>query len=362
MAAIAALSMTACGQSGNDTANSTTAGSDSAKSDLKGTLTIGGASSTGAAREAWEAKFQEANSGVTINYASTGSGAGRKNFIDGALDFAGSDAFLKDEELAGEFKSCKAGTKAIDVPIYISPIALAFKLDGVKELKMDAPTVAKIFKKQITKWNDDAIKALNPDAKLPDLAITAVVRSDESGTTENFTDWMNQNAPEVWTDKKSGKSIGETVKGLEAAEKTQGVFSAVNSGNGTIGYMDLSAVTGDTLGMVNIKVGEKFQKPTADAASKVLNVSKQVEGRGANDVAINLDRKTGADGAYPLVLVSYAVACQEYADAAKGELVKSYLSYIVSDEGQNDAHEVAGTAPLSGDVATKAKDAINSIK
>ena len=114
-------------------------------------------------------------------------------------DFAGSDARLKDDELASTFAGCAAGTKAIDLPVYISPIAIVYNVDGVDDLNLDAATIAGIFSGTITTWNDPAIAALNPDATLPSAPITVVHRSDDSGTTKNFTDYLAQNAPTVWT-------------------------------------------------------------------------------------------------------------------------------------------------------------------
>ena len=118
--------------------------------------------------DAWKTNFASANQGATVQYSPDGSGAGRKAILDGSAQFAGSDAYLKDEELASSKTQC-GPDGAIDIPVYISPIAVAFNLPGVTELNLDAATVAKIFRGEIAKWNDPAIAALNPDAKLPDL-------------------------------------------------------------------------------------------------------------------------------------------------------------------------------------------------
>ena len=117
-----------------------------------------------------------------MQYSPDGSGAGRKAIIDGSAQFAGSDAYLKDEELASSKEKC-GPEGAINIPVYISPIAIAFNIPDVKELKLDAATVAKIFRGEIANWNDPAIAAMNPDVKLPDLKVTPVNRSDDSGTT-----------------------------------------------------------------------------------------------------------------------------------------------------------------------------------
>nr|WP_218869240.1 phosphate ABC transporter substrate-binding protein PstS [Leifsonia psychrotolerans] len=326
-------------------------------STLTGTINAAGASSQSAAQEAWIAKFQTANSGVTINYDPSGSGAGRTTFAAGGSDFAGSDSYLKDEELAAAFGSCAPGTKAVDLPVYISPIAVIFNVDGVKNLNLDAATLASIFTGDITTWNDAAIVALNPDEKLPATPITAVHRSDDSGTTKNFTDYLNQVAPDVWTEKPADPfpySSGEGAQG------TSGVVSAVTNGVGTIGYADASRA--GSLGVAKIKVGDTFVGYTAKAAAAVVNDSPLVADRAADDLAIQLNRTTTDASHYPLVLISYAIVCTDYADAAKGELVKSYVGYMASEDGQKEAAASAGAAPLSAELQSKVAAVIATIK
>ncbi len=172
--AAGALALTACG---SDNATGTTGGTQSAASGppkVTGTLTGIGASSTGAAMDAWKAGFSAANSGATVQYSPPdGSGAGRKAIIDGSAQFAGSDAYLKDEELESSKAKCGPPEGAINIPVYISPpIAVAFNVPGVTDLKLDATTVAKIFRGQIANWNDPAIAALNEGVTLPDLKVT----------------------------------------------------------------------------------------------------------------------------------------------------------------------------------------------
>ncbi|QAY73288.1 phosphate ABC transporter substrate-binding protein PstS [Agromyces protaetiae] len=353
VAAIAAVALSSC--AANE--GGTSAPTESDAPSLSGTINAAGASSQGSAQEAWIASFQTANPDVTINYDPSGSGAGRETFIAGGSDFAGSDSFLSDEELAGEFGSCAPDTKAIDLPVYISPIAVIFNIDGVDELNLDATTLAKIFKGDITTWNDPAIAALNSGVTLPAANITAVHRSDDSGTTKNFADYLFQNAPDVWDQKPADPFPYQTGEG---AQGTSGVVDAVTNGTNTIGYADASKA-GD-LGVANIKVGDEFVGFTPEAAAAVVAESPLVEGRDANDLAIQINRTTTDPTHYPLVLVSYAIVCQEYADAAQGELVKSYVGYMASEEGQAVAAEQAGSAPLNADLSAKVAAAIETIK
>lgn len=333
-------------------ANEGGSGSDS---DLSGTLTGKGASSAKAAQEGWTADFQEANPAVTVNYSPDGSGAGREAFISGGADFAGSDRALADDEMgAGNFAGCTESSDALNLPIYVSPIAVVFNVDGVDELNLDADTLAAIFAEEITQWDDDAIAELNPDADLPDANITAVHRSDDSGTTENFTEYLHQVAPSVWDEEADGEwpfSSGEAAKG------TSGVIDAVSGGQNTIGYADASQA--DDLGTAMIMVDHEYLGPTAEAAAAIVDEATRVEGRSDNDWALELDRT--AAGAYPIVLVSYAIVCEEYADADQATLVKEYIGYIVSDDGQQAAAEDAGSAPLSSDMQESLTTAVESI-
>ncbi len=340
-------------------ANEGEAPGDDTGSTLSGTLVGGGASSQGSAQEAWIKGFQELHgSAVTVEYDPTGSGTGRDNFIAGANAFTGSDRAFKDEELAEDnFTACIPGSPILEIPAYISPIAIIFNLDGVDSLNMDAATIAGILKGDITDWNDPAIVSQNEGVELPDLAITAVHRSDESGTTENLADYLKANAPEVWDVEVSGDWAYE---GGEAAQGTSGVVDTVTGGTGTFGYADASRA-GD-LGTVAVKVGSDYVEYSADAAAAIVDASPLVEGRDAVDIAIELDRSSEAAGVYPIVLVSYLIACSEYADAGNAELTKAYLDYVISDEGQSVAAAAAGIAPISNTLFEKAKAAVDSIK
>jgi phosphate transport system substrate-binding protein len=324
---------------------------------LAGTLNGSGASSQGSASDVWIAAFQTAHPNVTVNYSPDGSGAGRKAFIAGGVQYAGSDSALSDEELAGTFAACAPDSTAIDLPVYVSPIAVIFNVAGVKKLNLDAATIAGIFKGAITKWNDPAIAALNPGAALPSADITAVHRSDDSGTTKNFADYLHQVAPKVW-DAKPADTFPYT--GGEAAQGTSGVVDAVTGGVNTIGYADASRA--GKLGVAALKVGDSFVEYSAKAAAAVVAGSPLATGRAANDIAITLDRKTADASHYPLVLVSYLIACQQYPDAATAGLVKAYLGHVSSPAGQQEAAVSAGSAPLSSELAAKVAAAIATIK
>ncbi len=353
-ALVLGLTLSACGaaneQSSSDQSNAASSGAK-----LSGTLNGAGSSAQEAAQGAWTAGFQQANSGATVNYDPSGSGAGVEQFLAGAVSFAGSDAYLDDAQLADSKKVC-GGATALEVPDYISPIALVFNVDGVDKLQLSPETAAAIFAGKITKWNDSAIKKDNPGATLPSDTITPVHRSDDSGTTKNFTDYLHQTAASTWT-----ADAAETwpFKSGEGANGTSGVIGAVKNGKGAIGYADASQA-GD-LGTASVKVGSDYVAPDAQAAAKAADVSKKVSGRAANDIALEIDRTTSEAGAYPLVLVSYAIACPTYKDKKTADLVKGYLSYVVSSDGQAAAAKTAGSAPLSSSLGGDASDAVSKI-
>ncbi|MFL2001389.1 MULTISPECIES: phosphate ABC transporter substrate-binding protein PstS [unclassified Microbacterium] len=356
VAAVAALALAGCASneapadSGNDSSSST--------GTLTGTLVGGGASSQEVAVQTWTAGIQTANPELTVNYDAAGSGAGRESFQEGAFAFAGSDrAFSAEEIEEGPFGSCAEGSDLVELPTYISPIAVVFNLEGVDSLNLDPATLAGMFAGTITTWNDPAIAALNAGVELPSTAITAVHRSDDSGTTENFTDYLFATAPSVWTSEPDGVW---PLSGGEAANGTSGVISAVQGGQGTIGYADASRA-GD-LGTVAVKVGEEFVPYSPEAAAAVVDASPEAEGRAATDIAIEIDRTTTAAGAYPIVLVSYLIGCADYEDEAAAANVKGFFTYAASEEGQDAVAAAAGSSPISDTLREQITTAIDAIK
>ena len=325
-----------------------------AAEDLSGFLVGAGASSQQAAMQGWTAGYSGVQPGVTVSYDPVGSGGGREQFTAGGIDFAGSDAPLDEEELVAARERC--GGEVFELPNYISPIAVVHNLPGVQELNLSPATLAGVFDRRITTWNDPAVVADNPGVTLPDLPITPVNRSDESGTTENFTEYLAAAAPEAWAYEPDGEW---PVRGGEAAQGNSGVVAAVAGGQGTVGYADLSQA-GD-LGVARIGVGGQFVAPTPEAAAAVVEGSEPLPGRGPYDFALELDRTTAESGQYPIVLVSYHLGCIRYEDQLTADLVADFMSYVVSEEGQAAAAEVAGSAPISDALRAQARTAIDAI-
>jgi phosphate transport system substrate-binding protein len=352
----AALALSACGND-NPTSSTEAAGAAGAPDSgaLSGTLSLSGASSQESAMTAWIAGYQGVQPDVTVHYDAVGSGAGRENLISGASPMIGSDAYLDEEERAAVVGQCGPGG-ALHLPAYISPVAIPYHLPGVDRLNLSPENLARIFDQEITRWDDPALAADNPAVELPATDITVVNRSDESGTTENFTEYLAAAAGDAWPHEPSGEW---PVPGGEAAAQTTGVIQVVQSTEGAIGYADASAI--GRLSTAAIGVGDDFVEFSPEAAAAVVDASEPVDTGVEGDLALELARDTTEEGTYPIVLVSYEIACTHYDDPATGELVKDFLRYVLSEEGQEAAAEAAGSAPVSDKLREQAYDAIDSI-
>ncbi|MFB7592006.1 phosphate ABC transporter substrate-binding protein PstS [Streptomyces sp. NPDC056169] len=316
----------------------------------KGKLLAAGSSAQRNAMDLWVKNFQAACEGVEINYQGIGSGGGITKFNQGQVAFAGSDSALKDEEVAESKKVCAGGT-GVNLPMVGGPIAIGYKLEGVDNLVLDASTIAKIFDNKITKWNDPAITKLNPGAKLPDSNIQAFHRSDESGTTQNLGKYLSTAAPADW--KHDPKSKSWPAEGGQAANGSSGVATAVKDVEGSISYMELSYAAANKSSTVSINTGASAPvAATSENASKAIAAAK-VKGTG-NDLALSLDYKTKAEGAYPIVLVTYEIACDKGNKAETLPTLKAFLTYTASEEGQKVLTD-AGYAPLPAEIAAKVR-------
>ncbi|MER6631775.1 phosphate ABC transporter substrate-binding protein PstS [Streptomyces sp. NPDC000987] len=360
LAVSGALALTACGsddtgggKDGGKSASSTAGASSIKCDDAKGQLLSDGSSAQKNAIDAWVKNFSQA-CGVQINYKAGGSGAGVTAFTQGQIAWAGSDSALKPEEVAASKKVCSGG-QGIDLPMVGGPIAVGYNLSGVDNLVLDAPTLAKIFDSKITKWNDAAIKKLNPGVKLPDLKIQAFHRSDESGTTDNFTKYLIAAAPDNW--KYEGGKAWQA-KGGQSAAQSSGVAQQVKQTNGAIGYFELSYV-GDGVKAVSIDTGASAPvAPSSDSATKAIADAKVV-GTG-KDLSLQLNYATKAEGAYPITLVTYEIVCDKGTKADALPNVKSFLRYIASEDGQGMLTDLK-YAPIPADIITKVRTTIEGL-
>lgn len=361
---VLAASLTACGSDANSPASSgakatgSTTTNGSSTDCPTGTINGEGSSAQKNAIELAITAYQDTCSGATVNYNPTGSGAGIKQFIAKQVDFAGSDSALKTVAVDGVVEADAAaktcGSPAWDIPMVAGPIAIAYNLPGVTTLTLNAEVAAKIFNGTITTWNDPAIAALNTGASLPATAIKVFFRSDESGTTENFTKYLHAAAPAVWTADPSKKWTG---KG-EGKEKSAGVASAAAATPGGVTYAEWSYATQNKLGVAQIDSGAGAVALTGESAGKAVAAASQ-KGQG-NDLALSLKYDTKEAGVYPIILVTYEIVCSTYADKAKANGVKSFLKFFASPEVQSKL-ESAGYAPLPAAVQAKVAAAIAAI-
>jgi phosphate transport system substrate-binding protein len=354
----------ACG-SDDDSSSSTEApagtGTTDDMAEVSGTLVGLGASSQAAAMQGWQAGFQAANPDTTVEYDPIGSGGGRENFLAGASDFAGSDAALKDDEYQQSIERCAGDQGAVNLPHYISPIALPYNLPSLEgaTLNLSPEVIAGIFANEITEWNDPAIAADNPDLELPDTTVNPVHRSDESGTTENFTDYLAPAAPDVWTFGAIEAWDSDGPGGGEGAPQTSGVVAAVAAGEGSIGYADASQI-GD-LPAAAVGVAGEFVEFSPEAAGRIVDSSERTGGQSEYDFAIEVNRTPDSADTYPIALVSYHIVCLQYDSQEKVDLVKAFMTYVGSDEGQAASAESAGSAPISPEVQAEIQTTIEQI-
>ena len=355
--AVLALFVSACGSddddSGSKDTTSTTAAGGEGSADLaKASAKLSGQGSS--FQDTFQQKLtsdfgaavKDAGGSATVTYTKTGSSDGKKALADKTVDFAGSDSAIKDDEKAG-FGS----RKILYFPIVGGPIAVAYNLEGVDELNLSPDTIAKIFQAEITSWDDEAIKADNPDADLPATKITVVHRSDGSGTTSNFTKFLVAGAPDTWK-----LDSGDTVNWpttTQGAEKSTGVISVVKQTDGAVGYADLADAAKENLSVANVEnASGEFIAPTPDAASKALEAAEV-----APDLTYNPIWAEG-EGAYPITSPTWMLV-DAATTGAKADTTKAYLDYILTT-GQGQAKSLF-YAPLPDSLAEQAIAQIDQI-
>jgi phosphate transport system substrate-binding protein len=358
-ALVGALALSSCG-SDNNAAAKPASGAAGASSCGTGTLNGEGSSAQKNAIEQAIKDFQATCPDMTINYNPTGSGAGIKQFTAAQVDFAGSDSALKDQlkkgstsiEQADADKAC--ASPAWNLPMVTGPIAVAYNIKGVAKLVLTPVVAAKIFGGKITMWNDPAVAALNKGVALPAQAIKVFFRSDESGTTENFTKYLNAAAPKDWSAEPAKKWSGTG----EGKEKSAGVANAVKSTEGGITYAEWSYAKDNKLGMAQIDNGSGPVELTGPAVSKAVSAATQ-DGTG-NNLKLKLDYTTKEAGAYPILQVTYEIVCSKDKDPAKAKQVKAFLKSFATADEQTKLQDI-GYAPLPAEVQTKVAAAIDAL-
>jgi len=356
-AAALAVTLGAC-SSDKKSSSSTSAASGSPAAAIdcaSGALKGEGSSAQKNAVDQWIVDFKAKCSGESLSYPGAGSGAGIKAFQGKQADWAGSDAPIKGDDVTKANANCATGGTAINVPLVVGPIAVAFNVSGADKLTLTPKLIGEIFTGKLTSWDAADIKAANSGVTLPSTPIKVITRSDSSGTSFNFSSYLSQVDPTDFTaapNKQWPVAVGT------GAAKSSGVATAIKAADGSIGYVELSAAQDASLKMAAVDSGDSAVDISADAASKFMDAGATVSGT-APDLTLKLDYTTKGAGVYPIVLVTYEIVCTKYADANVAKGVKAFLSYAAGD-GQSGLKDL-GYAPLPSSLKSKVTDTINGI-
>ncbi len=354
VAAAAAVALTgmlsACGASGGEAA---------AHCGGKQTLKASGATAQANAMTRFINAYETDCPDHTLNYTSSGSGAGVSEFIGALTDFGGSDSPLSAQkgEVDRAAQRC-GGNPAWNLPTVFVPIAITYNLPGVDGLVLDGPTLAKIFNGTIKTWNAPEIVALNQGKNLPDQPINVIFRNDESGTTDNFQLFLDAASNGAWG-KGAGKSfaggVGEGTKGNE------GTSATVKKTPGAITYNEWSFAKSQGLQVARIVTSagpEPVELTTATAGKSIDRV--RITGQG-NDLV--LDTSTfytpTEPGSYPIMLATYEIVCSKYPDAQVGTAVKGFMTSALGN-GQTGLED-NGYIPIPDAFKKRLTDAVNAI-
>jgi phosphate transport system substrate-binding protein len=354
VAAVSVVALAACSSSSggsSSTAVPSASGSIAGIACAAGTLNSSGSSAQANAMTQWISDYQQTCTGATVNYSPSGSGAGILDFINDQVSFAGSDAAIADPDLTNANKRC-TNDSTINIPMVGGPIAVAYNVSGVDKLVLSPSVIAGIFDSTITTWNDPAIAKLNPGVKLPSATIAQFHRSDSSGTSANFTAYLTAAAPNDWS---YGSSKDWSAPGGQGSNGSDQVAASVQSTANSIGYMEWSYAKNDNLGVAWVDNGSGAVELSAQSAAKTIGTAK-ITGT-APDLTLSIDYATQAKGAYPLVLVTYEITCNQGLAADQLALVQSFLGYTASAKGQG---ELAAQyyAPLPSSLITKVRSTV----
>ncbi|WP_157101434.1 phosphate ABC transporter substrate-binding protein PstS [Nocardia shimofusensis] len=356
---LAAVSMplVACGSDDNSSDGTAEANSSVA---CGGTTALksSGSSAQKNAMERFVAAYEANCDGYTLNYTSSGSGAGVNEFLGGQTDFGGTDSPLSQSKGEPAKAQERCGSPAWNLPTVFGPIAITYNIDGVTDLVLDGPTTAKVFNGTIKTWDAPEIKALNPNAALPAAPIAVVFRSDESGTTDNFQLYLDAASQGAW-----GKGAGKSFAGGvgEGAKGNEGTSAAVKNTKNSITYNEWSFAKAQNLSVARVvtSAGPEPVELTVESAGKAID-SVKIKGEG-NDLVLDVSsfyNPTSA-GAYPIILPTYEVVCSNYADDATATAVKAFLVSAVTN-GQTGLED-NGYIPIPEKFKTKLTAAIDAI-
>ncbi|MBP3089208.1 phosphate ABC transporter substrate-binding protein PstS [Corynebacterium sp. sy017] len=365
--AASALVLSGCSETGSQSGSSSSEGSSSngaaieGLSNTQGQLVGEGASSQQKAMDYFNVKYQTAVPGASLAYNPTGSGSGQEQFINGQVVFAGSDSALKEEQVAKAKERC-GGADVWHLPFVIGPVAIAYNVPGVDDVALTTDALAKIFKGEITKWNDPAIAEANEGAELPDKDIKVVYRSDESGTSDNFQKFLSAAAPGVWTSE--GKAFPTEVG--SGANGSSGVANEVEATEGAITYVESGFAKEKGLSVAKIDFGAGPVELNAETVGAAIDglVFKSEGNDMVVDSAALFSQKE--EGRYPLVLTTYEIVCSDYSNTddteGSGAMVKDFLTVALNS--QDSELENQGFIPVAPESAhgKRLAEAVAAIK
>jgi phosphate transport system substrate-binding protein len=299
----------------------------------------------------WFDAYQK-ETGVRINYQSIGSGGGIRQFTEGTVDFGASDGPMNDDQMQA------VGGKVLHVPTVLGAVVLTYNLPGIgsTKLKFDGPTIANIFQGKLTKWNDKAIAALNPGVKLPDSDIIVVHRSDGSGTSYIFTDFLSKISPEWKLAVGKATSVNWPV-GL-GGKGNEGVTQQVKQTEGAIGYVELIYALSNGLAYADVKnAAGKFVEPSLASVSAAAASAKFEKN---TDFRVSITNAPG-DEAYPISSFTWLLIQTDIKDPAKGKAVKDFLNWMLTPEAQKMAADLQ-YAPLPQPVISLVEARLPTLK
>jgi phosphate transport system substrate-binding protein len=350
--AVAVALLAACSSSSSSSSSSTGATSApaaTAAAAASGTLNGAGSTFQLTFQQAGISAYKSVASGVTVNYDGVGSGSGRADLYAATVNYAGSDSTIPSTEQAK-----LNGRKVLYFPVLIGPpIAVTYNLPGISNLKLDGTVLANIFSGKITTWNDPAIKALNSGANLPSTPITLAVRSDSSGTTQNFALFLQEAGGSAWA-----LGDGSTVKWpstAHAASGNGGVATVVKSTVGAIGYNDYATAKASNLSTALIKNKDGNYVGVSTAAASTAASGAAV----ASNLTFHAVWAPGAQ-AYPITAQSWILVYEKQPNANDVAMLKAYIGFLLSSQGQA-LLDPLGYAPLPSGLDAKAQAQLSQL-
>lgn len=300
--------------------------------------------------EKWMSEYGKLNEKIRIDYQSVGSGAGQRAILAKTADFGASDDPMKDEDMK------KADSELVHIPTVLGAVVLTYNLEGIdKPLNLTSEVISAIYMGDIKKWNDPKLAVDNPDVKFPDAEISPVYRSDSSGTTAVFTDYLAK-TNSSFKEKVTASKQPNWVEGVGLGAKgNDGVMGQVKNTPNTIGYVEVAFAKENKLPVALIKnKAGKFVEPTIE------NISAAAAGTVKDmpdDMRIKITNGEG-DSTYPIASYTYILAYKDQKDAIKGKTLVDFLWWAIHDGSQyaKDLHY----APLPDEVVKKVEDKINS--